>query len=280
MELPPYCQLIQNIPRGKRMCISCRALAGISCYRGTCQHTCQCGIAALAAPVYFPVGNASDFVVVTTCAFRKEGTPQDWKQTEHNLQDLPIDLAALRREYEDLPVLDAEQIQRVQEILEIAAAALSDIIDSSLRELSLDPLSHSAPELGEQGENELDQIRQAVSLIEDGQAAYHYKKGTLVSIVRSLVERNPGLPVTVANLSRAARLTPNHFSMLFKKETGQSFVTYLTEQRIRYACQLLKKRKLNINQVAIKSGFSDTAYFIRRFKQHTGMTPKKWRGHR
>jgi two-component system response regulator YesN len=100
---------------------------------------------------------------------------------------------------------------------------------------------------------------------------------TLVALVAAMVSRDPGLPFSVANISRAARITRNYFSMLFRKYKGQTFVSFLNEKRIELAKKHLRDLRLSVAEVADLAGFSDPGYFGKRFKQATGQTPEEWR---
>ena len=78
--------------------------------------------------------------------------------------------------------------------------------------------------------------------------------------------------------------TANHFNIssswaakLIKEETGLSFVDYLNNRRLEVSERLLKDHSLKIEDVAEKSGFNSAAYFIKRFRIYSGMTPKEYR---
>ena len=71
-------------------------------------------------------------------------------------------------------------------------------------------------------------------------------------------------------------VSPEHFSRVFKKETGLGFSKYLNSLRLQYAEQLLKSDKdQSITQVAEICGFDDSNYFSKKFKEMYGAAPKK-----
>ncbi|GAA3407750.1 response regulator [Paenibacillus hodogayensis] len=64
---------------------------------------------------------------------------------------------------------------------------------------------------------------------------------------------------------------------LFKKHLGKTFSEYVTELRIKKACELLKYTDLSIEEVATKVGYVDYYYFNKVFKKQSGITPSKFR---
>ncbi|GIP26280.1 DNA-binding response regulator [Paenibacillus sp. J23TS9] len=64
---------------------------------------------------------------------------------------------------------------------------------------------------------------------------------------------------------------------LFKKNLGKTFSEYVTELRIKKACELLKHTVLSIEEVATKVGYADYYYFNKVFKKQCGITASKFR---
>lgn len=84
--------------------------------------------------------------------------------------------------------------------------------------------------------------------------------------------------ITLEQIANIADLSPTSFCRYFKNITKKTFVEVLIEFRLQYACQLLNKTDLPIQQVAFESGFGDVPYFNKLFKKHKNSTPKEWRG--
>lgn len=82
--------------------------------------------------------------------------------------------------------------------------------------------------------------------------------------------------ITLQQVSDAIGLNPTYFSGVFKRETGQNFVDYLTQVRIDAAKTLLMQTDGSIGDVAEKVGYLDMKYFYKRFKQATGLSPKEY----
>ncbi len=84
--------------------------------------------------------------------------------------------------------------------------------------------------------------------------------------------------ITLEQIANIADLSPTSFCRYFKNITKKTFVEVLIEFRLQYACQLLNKTDLLIQQVAFESGFGDVPYFNKLFRKHKNLTPKEWRG--
>ena len=79
------------------------------------------------------------------------------------------------------------------------------------------------------------------------------------------------------DVSSAVGFNATYFSTLFKKETGQNFMDYLTELRINKSKELLCGDALPIQDVAEMVGYRDLKYFSRLFKKTTGVSPSDYK---
>ena len=86
-------------------------------------------------------------------------------------------------------------------------------------------------------------------------------------------------PETLTLSGEAARLhvSPSYLSARFSMETGQTFIQYVNDVRLRHACLLLGRLKRPIGQVAQWCGFPDSNYFARVFRARYGMSPSQYR---
>lgn len=79
--------------------------------------------------------------------------------------------------------------------------------------------------------------------------------------------------VSLEDISRDFLMNKKYLSTFFKKETGKSFLEFVTFVKIERAKILLRRSGYKVNQVATILSFEDVAYFSRLFKEKTGMTP-------
>jgi two-component system response regulator YesN len=72
-------------------------------------------------------------------------------------------------------------------------------------------------------------------------------------------------------------VSPYYFTRLFKEETGETFLEYLTRLRIERAKTLMKDPSVSIKDICAQVGYSDPNYFSRIFKKSEGKTPTEYR---
>ncbi len=63
----------------------------------------------------------------------------------------------------------------------------------------------------------------------------------------------------------------------FKKHFGIPPGKWLKKKRLEYAKFLLKTTELNVNEIALDSGFENTSHFIKAFKEIYDLTPLKYK---
>ena len=63
----------------------------------------------------------------------------------------------------------------------------------------------------------------------------------------------------------------------FKELTGYTIVEYKTKQKMKYACELLKKTDARILDIAELLHYESQSYFVHAFKKEIGLTPSEYR---
>jgi transcriptional regulator GlxA family with amidase domain len=85
--------------------------------------------------------------------------------------------------------------------------------------------------------------------------------------------------VSLADIAKAADMSPFHLARVFKKSMGMAPHHYLVEVRVHSARALLSTGgdRPSLAEVATAVGFSDQSHLTRQFKRILGTTPKKVR---
>ncbi|OQR27370.1 AraC family transcriptional regulator [Pseudomonas sp. Bc-h] len=83
--------------------------------------------------------------------------------------------------------------------------------------------------------------------------------------------------MTLTDAAAAAFLSPNYLTHLLRKETGSTFSELVLERRMRLARTHLMNSNKSLSHIAQICGFTDEAYFSRRFRKAHGLPPGQFR---
>lgn len=82
--------------------------------------------------------------------------------------------------------------------------------------------------------------------------------------------------ITVDKVAHFIGFSPYYFTRFFKKNTGQTFMQFLTEYRLNQAKFILANEKLPMAEVAEKAGFASVKTFHHVFKEAVGQSPLQY----
>jgi iron complex transport system substrate-binding protein len=80
-------------------------------------------------------------------------------------------------------------------------------------------------------------------------------------------------PLRIRQLAASVYLSSDRFRQIFAAVMGRTPRDYLRHVRIEHAKALLTTTSLPISGVATATGFGDSAYFARAFREMTGCSP-------
>jgi transcriptional regulator GlxA family with amidase domain len=91
------------------------------------------------------------------------------------------------------------------------------------------------------------------------------------------ISSNYSYPITVEDIAAYVGLSRSHLFRSFETVLGVSPKEYLTDFRLKQACDLLEHSSLSITAIANSIGFDNSLYFSKTFHKRKGMPPKEYR---
>ncbi|MCL2600105.1 MAG: AraC family transcriptional regulator [Treponema sp.] len=83
--------------------------------------------------------------------------------------------------------------------------------------------------------------------------------------------------VSLKEIADVSNLSAPYFSTIFKDEMGENLSDYLNRLRVEKATAMLRETDLRISEISAACGFEDQSWFSKIFKNHTGISPCKYR---
>ena len=111
--------------------------------------------------------------------------------------------------------------------------------------------------------------------LEESRDPQRFAGNVYMSIIRQLhdsIYEEPQLNWNAASEAAKLKLSQSYFQHIYKKFVDVSFNSDVISARIALAERLLVSTNLNVCEVAEKCGYSEQSYFMKLFKNKTGMT--------
>ncbi|MDQ0227386.1 response regulator [Metabacillus niabensis] len=102
------------------------------------------------------------------------------------------------------------------------------------------------------------------------------KSNKLIRGVKEYVQNYYDQEITLAEIADSLYVNKNYLSQLFKKVTGETFVTYLNRFRIEKAKEKLRQQHYMVYEVSEMVGYQNPTYFSQVFKSITGVSPSEF----
>jgi AraC-like DNA-binding protein len=84
-------------------------------------------------------------------------------------------------------------------------------------------------------------------------------------------------PPGLAEMARAANLSPWHFHRLFSETFGATPHAFVAERRLDRAKRLLLSGEVSVTEACLEAGYASLGTFSARFRAATGLSPTEYR---
>jgi transcriptional regulator GlxA family with amidase domain len=112
---------------------------------------------------------------------------------------------------------------------------------------------------------------------EDEQAALRSLTPDAVARARNFVSVNLGRQLDLRGVARAANVTPQHLTKLFRRHLHITPMRYVWDVRARRGLELLTQTGLSVGEIAERCGFQTPFHFSRLIHQRYGASPSELR---
>lgn len=106
---------------------------------------------------------------------------------------------------------------------------------------------------------------------------HHTSKNSNFEKVLGIIHQRFFENLSLKQIGDELLVSESYLTKLFKEESGYTFHDYLTQYRMKKACDYLSDNQIKIYEVADKIGFKDQRYFSVIFRKYVGMTPMQFK---
>lgn len=103
------------------------------------------------------------------------------------------------------------------------------------------------------------------------------KNSRMMRGVKAYIRSHIWEKLTLEEIAKAFGISKNYLSMYFREEFGITVYTYIQEEKIKRAKELLDTNKYSLIEISERLSFSSQSHFTNVFRKVAGITPKQYR---
>ena len=169
----------------------------------------------------------------------------------------------------DLVKFNHDFMQIIYSLLEKNGESAHRLFDNSTSEQIFDQACSSIESMKKWIIHTIDVFDNCLSTINESD--------TSIELIKKYIREHVEDDLNRKKLAALVFLSPDYLSHVFSERTGESLTTFILNERIKKAKELLLMSKKSIRDIALTSGFPNISYFSRQFKSLTGKTPQEYR---
>ncbi|MEK8127789.1 response regulator [Paenibacillus filicis] len=99
----------------------------------------------------------------------------------------------------------------------------------------------------------------------------------LMASARDYMQKHLSRDLGLDELAQHLGISCSYFSLLFKQHHQETFLEYLTRERMELAKHMLLTSEKSVTQIGKQVGYAERRYFTKVFHKYEGMTPSEFR---
>ncbi len=125
---------------------------------------------------------------------------------------------------------------------------------------------------------EIAECKEYISLSSTGFMQTHDNNRDKIKLIFEYTFMHYNEKITLNQVALLLNMTTQSFCRYFKNKTNKTYIQFLMEVRIGYACKLLVEDEKNVSEVCYACGYNNMSHFNYQFKTITKKTPLKYKG--
>ncbi|NLC41123.1 MAG: helix-turn-helix transcriptional regulator, partial [Clostridiaceae bacterium] len=101
-------------------------------------------------------------------------------------------------------------------------------------------------------------------------------KDATVETIEKFLINNIYNKLTLQDICDVFLISKSYLCKIFKEQTGESLMDYLTALKMREAKKLIREDQYNVTQISSLLGYSSIQHFSRMFKKIVGFSPTEY----
>ena len=89
------------------------------------------------------------------------------------------------------------------------------------------------------------------------------------------IDSNFEKDINLEGVAKQIHVSSSYLSRLFKREMGMAFIEYLNSYRVKMARRYIEEGEHNLYEISVKTGFNSYNYFLKVYKEYTGLRPSE-----
>lgn len=123
-------------------------------------------------------------------------------------------------------------------------------------------------------------IREVTNTVSDKSMDKKKQSERSMTEAKAFLDRNLYRDLSVEETATHVGLSTSYFSLLFKQTFGETFIEYVTRQRMERAKAMLAETAKSVALIAKEVGYAERRYFTKVFMKYTGENPTDYRNRR
>ena len=104
------------------------------------------------------------------------------------------------------------------------------------------------------------------------------QESRLIQMVKKIIcEKYSDSGLGVSSIAEEINVSSAYLSSLFKIETGDNLVKYITKYRVNKSKELLSQSNMKVSDISAAVGYINASYYISIFRNHEGCSPVQYR---